>query len=393
MNESTKRVISAAYRRAGGLYFAAYILVSVLYLAAVLFFVTMNPGKRDFVEYWAAQQQLMHGADPYDGPAIFQLERGAGFGNSGPLISYSPPVAWDLGLPLGLLSVRAGVVLWLLLMLTCVGASCRMIRVLAGRPRNRLHLLGYVFAPTMACLMFGQIGIFFLLGIVLFLYLQNSRPFLAGAALLPLALKPHLFGPFGVALLLWVVSRRVYPILAGFLVSFAVNCGLTLCFDPHIWTQYADAMKKSVVLNVFPFSLSAMLRLFVARDAVWLQFLPVEIACAWTVWYFWTRRSRWNWMDHGMLVLLVSAMCAPYAWMTDEAMLLPAVLTGLYRAQKSPRSLMLLGAICGIALIELVKGVSITSRFYLWTTPAWLAWYLIAGRAPDEQRVQEATGT
>jgi hypothetical protein len=32
----------------------------------------------------------------------------------------------------------------------------------------------------------------------------------------------------------------------------------------------------------------------------------------------------------------------------------------------------------GVALIEVLASVQITSPYYLWTTPAWLAWYLYA---------------
>jgi hypothetical protein len=83
-------------------------------------------------------------------------------------------------------------------------------------------------------------------------------------------------------------------------------------------------------------------------------------------------------MDQGMLLLLVSVSCAPYAWFFDEAVLLPAVLAGLYRAVDSGRSLLPLGLIAGIALIEIYGNVQITSLFYVWTAPAWLGWYIYA---------------
>ena len=51
------------------------------------------------------------------------------------------------------------------------------------------------------CLQAGQISIVFLFGVVLFLLFYESRPWLAGAALVPCALKPHLFLPFAIVLL------------------------------------------------------------------------------------------------------------------------------------------------------------------------------------------------
>jgi hypothetical protein len=37
-----------------------------------------------------------------------------------------------------------------------------------------------------------------------------------------------------------------------------------------------------------------------------------------------------------------------------------------------------IGLIAGVALIEVAAKVPITSNFFLWTAPAWLAWYLYA---------------
>jgi len=116
-----------------------------------------------------------------------------------------------------------------------------------------------------------------------------------------------------------------------------------------------------------------------------LQFLPWFCSCIWAVWYVWSRRSCWSWTDQGLLLLLVSAACTPYAWFSDEAMLLPAVLAALYRVVDSGRSLLPIGLIGGVALIEVLAVVKMTSPFYLWTVPAWLAWYLYAVRTTARQ--------
>ncbi len=83
-------------------------------------------------------------------------------------------------------------------------------------------------------------------------------------------------------------------------------------------------------------------------------------------------------------------MVAPYAWFTDEAMLLPAILASLYLASDLGRSLVPYVIIAGIALIEVLAGVRINSPFYLWTSPAWLMWYLWASRPFINLREREA---
>ena len=83
-------------------------------------------------------------------------------------------------------------------------------------------------------------------------------------------------------------------------------------------------------------------------------------------------------MDHGLVLMLVGAVCTPYGWFFDEAVLLPAVLAGVYRATESRRPIWPLAVISGAALAELLMNVDVVTRYYLWTTPAWLGWYLYA---------------
>jgi hypothetical protein len=253
-----------------------------------------------------------------------------------------------------------------------------MLWTLHGRPDNRLHLLGYCFAPVMGCLMLGQFGLFLLFGVVLFLFFHKSRPFLAGVALLLCALKPHLFLPFGVALAAWALSSKTYRILAGACAALVAGFAVAFCIDRQGWSQYSLMMSHAGIKDVALFTLSKYFRLLVGRNAFWLQFLPQAAACVWALWYFLSRRARWNWKDQGLVVLLVSVMCAPYAWFTDEAVLLPAVLVGVYRADESGRSLLPFGFLAAAAIVELLASTPIASPYFLWTTPAWLAWYLYA---------------
>jgi hypothetical protein len=132
-------------------------------------------------------------------------------------------------------------------------------------------------------------------------------------------------------------------------------------------------------------TLSVLFRTLINANAIWLEFLPEAGACVWVVWFYWTRKSSWDWMDQGLLVLLISAVCTPYGWFTDEAMLIPAVLAGIYRADKSGRSLLPFGFIAGVAMLEVFAKLSVSSIYFLWTTPAWLGWYLYATRDGRER--------
>jgi hypothetical protein len=358
---------------------AAAVCLAVVGVSILVFIArTNNASQRDFISYWAAGQQLVHGANPYDGDAVLRIESVVGFDRVEPLIMRNPPLAFLLAWPLGFVGSNVGIVLWFIVLLFSLVASIHMLWTLHGRPDNRLHLLGYCFAPVMGCLMLGQFGLFLLFGVVLFLFFHKTRPFLAGAALLLCAMKPHLFLPFGVALAAWAFSSKAHRILAGACAALLAGCAIAFCIDRQGWSQYSLMMRHAGIKDAALFTLSKYIRLLVDRDVFWLQFLPQAAACVWSLWYFLTRRARWNWLDQGLVVLLVSVMCAPYAWFTDEALLLPAVLVGAYRADESGRSLLTFGFLAAAAIVELLASVPIASPYFLWTTPAWFAWYLYA---------------
>ena len=341
--------------------------------------------KCDFIEYWVAGFQLIHHANPYDVADDLKLERRSGLEGNKPRITFSPPLLLCPFLPLGLVSPKVGLILWLVILILCLLVSIWIIWVLNGRPDNGLHFCGYMFAPALACLMAGQLGIFLLLAIVLFLYFHEGHPLLAGVSLAPCVWKPHLFLPFFIVLFLWSARRKEWRILAGFLVVVLGSSLITLHLDPQVWYEYSRMMSQTGVLHGFVPTLSVTMRFLVDPGSIWLQFVPELGACLWAVWYFWTRRTRWIWMDQGMLLLLVSAVCTPYAWFTDEAMLLPAVMTGIYRATNSHRSLLPILLAGTVALIEIISIGNMASKYYLWTAPCWLAWYLYATHEPKKQ--------
>jgi hypothetical protein len=94
-------------------------------------------GARDFVVYWATGQQLAHHANPYETEAVGKLERGAGLDPGyGILYMRNPPWGLPIALPLGLVGVRFGALLWSLLLLGCLLLSVRMFGELHGQTQS-----------------------------------------------------------------------------------------------------------------------------------------------------------------------------------------------------------------------------------------------------------------
>ena len=101
-----------------------------------------------------------------------------------------------------------------------------------------------------------------------------------------------------------------------------------------------------------------------------LLLVPAAAACLWAGFYFYRHRNNWDWMEHGATLLPVSLLVSPYAWSTDQAILLPALLFVIQRASSNAVLAMALGS----AMIELAPllGFDMHSRFHLYASLFWL---------------------
>ncbi len=369
-------------------------VVAGLGLTAAALFLCVLPlsghiaGGRDFVSYWATGRQLVHGANPYDRQAVSQLEHAAGLDAGAVLMMRNPPWTLPLAYPLGFVGLRVAALLWSLLLAGCLVASVQSVRRLHGLPRDsvrsHVHWLGLGFSPALICLTMGQTALLALLGLAWFLRLYKERPFAAGAALWLCALKPHLFLPFGAALAAWMACTRAWKVLGGAAAALAASSALALVIDPHAWGDYVSMMRSPLVENEFIPCLPAALRHWLWPQAIGAQYVPAAVACIWALIYFWPRRAHWDWIANGSPLMLVSLLCAPYCWLYDQCLAIPAVLDAAY-ATRSRVLLIALSLMILVADLELC-GVRVISPLWLWTAPAWLGWYLAAARSRGERR-------
>lgn len=360
---------------------AVVIVCSLVFTAFVLGLCLLlltgsRPAGRDIVSFWAAGRQIVAHANPYDSAATLKIEESAGYTSKiEGYIMRNPPYALCLVMPLGLFALHTANLLWSLLLMAALALSVHLLWIIEGRPRSKLHYLGYSFGPALLCILGGQIALFALLGLVLFLRYNESRPFVAGLALWLCALKPHLFLPFLAVLLLWIILRRQYSLLAGALLALTSSSLLAWHFDPQVWSHYTQLLHSPLIEHEFIPCLAMALRFAIHRQALWLQYVPAAIACIWAIHFYWWRRDQWDWMQHGALLMLVSLLVSPYSWITDQSLLVPALLVGAYRATtRAQLGVVLLASV----FIEItpVMGKDLHSPLYLWTTPLWLAWFL-----------------
>jgi hypothetical protein len=362
-----------------------FVLIVTTLLLAVLAQKGGLPSSCDFASYWATGQQLAHHANPYDASVMGDLERTAGYTGQGSYYMRNPPWVLPLVLPLGYVSARIAVLPWSLLMLGLLFLSVQLLQPVLGLSGWQLRLLGCAFPPALQCVVVGQTSLFVLLGLVLFLRLHRTRPLLAGAALWLCTLKPHLFLPFGVILLVWIIFTRRYRILLGAAIAAVVSCLAALWIDPAGFSQYWRwAHDSGISAQPVP-CLGVLLRRLIDPGAQWLVFVPAILACAWALAYFWPRRASWDWIEHGSLLMLVSIVAAPYCFLFDQSLALPAV---LYAASRTSSRRMLAALAVLYLLVEIVPWFHFgpTAFFYswLWQAPAWLAWYVLARRSTQQ---------
>jgi hypothetical protein len=365
---------------------AAIALAIALAISITALFLIVLPlihhlaGSRDFVVYWATGQQLVHHGNPYDATAMGRIEHDAGFTGHGSYYMRNPPWSLPLAVPLGFFGARVSALPWSLLMLGILVLCVRVLWKMFGAPRNHVEWLGYCFPPALICVIAGQTALFLLLGLVLFLRFYRTHPFWAGAALWFCTLKPHLFLPFGLVLLLWMAMTRSWRILLGAVAAIAVSCGVTELIDPAAWSQYAQWAKTSGIANEYIPCLSVQLRDWIDPAKHWLVFVPAMVGCVWAVIYFWPRRARWDWVEHGNLVMLVSIFVAPYCWIWDHSLAIPALVYGVCKT--SSRNL--IGVLAVLIIVLQVQpyvfSVGLNSKLFLWPALAWLVWYLFAQR-------------
>jgi hypothetical protein len=336
---------------------------------------------KDFISYWAAGQLLVHHANPYDSAAVLQLEKAEGFPYAEPLIMRNPPYSLVLALPLGLFRSQTALVIWSVAIVAALMVSVRLLWSLYGHPQNRIHMLVYVFVPVLASMQLGQTSPFLFLGLILFLYFHERKPFWSGVALPLLFIKPHLLLVFGLVLAAWIWKRRAWPILGGAAVSLAASMCIVVWCDPHVWSHFVPVLRGASNEVVLIPTVSSLVRHWVFRNAAWAQYLPAFIASFWAVWYYRKHRDRWDWMIHGAPLLLVSLWAAPYSWLCDEVLAAPALLRTLYLSGHRKRLLIVLALLNGFAfVVRFFFDIPLSSGIFVWTTSAWLLCYLFGAR-------------
>jgi hypothetical protein len=351
---------------------AAAALLTIVGIA-VLAAIGSQTNTNDFVEYWSAGKLFVHGADPYSAPAILALEKSRGFTPDDPLIMLNPPWALFMVVPLGFFPALGALIVWILATAGCVLASILLLDV----PAN-YRTPAFLFAPVLVSFTMEQSSPFLLLGFALFLRFHRDRPFLAGASLLLMAIKPHLFLVFWAVLLMDCLYRRRFAILAGLAVALASSSAFAMLIVPHVWQDYIAVIRTSTLAQNLFVTLPMLFRILIDARIAWLALVPACVAILWGAVYYWRKRANWDWRREGMLVMLVAILTSPYGWISDQAVLLPVVLSALLTGPRKFSMEILIALNCAALL-----AFCVTVQARTWLPLVWFAWYLYAVKPRD----------
>jgi hypothetical protein len=288
------------------------------------------PFRNDFAAYWPVGRLLLAGQNPYDAAAIELLQRSIGDSLGGDSVVRYPPWALPWLLPFAALPYVPAWYLWIFFQALLVGVgSVWMWRLLGGDDRPGIPLaIAFGFPAGLFVAIGGQIGGVLLIGVSAFLWaILQRRDLLAGVCLGLLTLKPHLFIPLGIVVLLWSARDARWRVPAAAVLTILAGCGLALALRPGIFEDYLELLVTPGTSWSRAVALGTAASTVLDGRAPWLQWAPAVLVAGLTV-LLWNRcQTRFDWRRNLPVILILGLLAAPYLLVHDLVLLIPALLT------------------------------------------------------------------
>ena len=307
-----------------------------------------DAGTIDFIQYWTAHALMARGENPYDRAATSILDHQLGRTGSDEFVTWNPPWLMLMLAPILHLPFITSASIWLVLGLV-LAAATGVCTTLAYRDKLVLSpaivIATFAFQPIASNLWFGQMGLVHALSIAGFLCaLTRQRKVLAGLALVPLTIKPHLAYLIWVLLGYWSVRTRTWRPAAGFIGGFAALVLVTWLAYPASIEQWIESLRRPPTHFVVASLVGVVRELafkLTGELAMWPMIaIPAATAVALVAWLVMRRPAveLRIWLPP---VLALSLFTSPYGWVFDQCQLL-VLQVGLValadRAEVSKRS-------------------------------------------------------
>lgn len=310
---------------------AAGLAIGLLVAAFVLPGLTNGRGRLvggvDYIAYWAGFDVAMEGGDPYDPDQILRAQQVMQPSRGVPQVYLNPPWTLLVLAPVLALPFEVSVAAWFVL--SCAAAVAvarlcwRLLRPTVNGPPMVLVAAALVFLPVAEGLRIGQLGLFIALvtlgGLVA---MREGRDVTAGALFGLVIVKPQAVLLVLVVVAIHGLAAGRWRMLAAALVSAGFTVGASVVVLPDVWAAWDVASLPSSAHSA---TLAGVVRTVVVDLTGQDTRLPIVIVPLMAVLLMvpWAIRHRhqmpWNALP---ILVAVSALAAPHAWVYDGATLL-----------------------------------------------------------------------
>lgn len=313
------------------LVYSLLILVSIL-IVVLLIQGPPTVGARadDFVAYWSASRLIFSGENPYSLQSLNEIQSELGLGEFILIPSYYPPHVLPLLMIFSVLPFPQSRILWLLLSIILLIISANILwGIFQGQPEKRRMIFLCIFTsvPAYFAMMEGQIIFLVLIGISMFIFFADrGRLFLAGIFLLLLTFKIQLIYLLWIAIILWMLNGKNWRVLIGFLVAVLTFSGIAILLHPPVFSNYFVFMSRNAPEYCNHPTIYSLLCALGGGRIYWLRFLAPLLGVIWLIFFWWKDRNNWIWREKISLIIIISVLTAPFAWMHDEVLYLIPVI-------------------------------------------------------------------
>lgn len=308
-------------------------------------------GTIDFVQYWRSWHLLSLNKNPYDLALAKSVDASMTRVPQDFIISWNPPWAFTLLSPALCLSFEQSATLWMLIQFFLLGILAITAPIALGinSPKPFLSAMAVAsFFPALSSIYWGQTGLIIATSFTLFLFFQRRGSLsLAGLALLPLSIKPHLLYLLIIPGTIWLFHLRrgeavrfLIALCGGFAVLVTCTCLVSpssisnwvalLRVDPPGITRYGAVPFQGWQTT----TLATWVRQLLTTDAPPRWPLVVIPLCAFfiTAVYFLRSRSPIAWKGLAPALLCVSLITNNYGWVYDQSVLIVTQMAIVYGA-------------------------------------------------------------
>ena len=308
-----------------------------------------NVGSKDVLQYRSAAQLFLRGLNPYDKTLLADLQQKTWNGEPIhiPIIFYTPPMLLSLVFPMGLLSFKLTVYLWLSIMFALSLESCVLcynlfesIRKESRTVKFGLAFFFLTFFPFYTSFYFGQLSPLLLFGLVLSLVCFDrgnrgvANNFLGGICLSVTFLKPHLLYLFYIYIFIISIREKEWKTLLGMISGIALLLVFPVLYNPKILTYFFHSTTSPPVYWKSP-TLGSFFQGLFQKHSVILRFIPTIIAGSLMTLFIFLSKRNLSKTTAIYYLLPLSLVTTPYCWVYDQMLIAPAIFFIFSRFQKT----------------------------------------------------------